>query len=337
MRELYNAIARYRDNRDCIVVTGISGDIEGNEALVAGQEFVYSTFREGVLTGCADDLLKVESAKIVDTVAGSVFVERLNARERIIVCGAGTVGQEVVKLAKLLGLTVIVLEDRCEFADIAGNLGADKVYCKEFADGLKELEQMEHDYYVVVTREHRYDKVCLEHILRGKHQYVGMMASRNRASILKDALSSEGFNDNEVDAIHSPIGIGINAETPAEIAVSIMAEIIKIKNESVKSEGYKGEILEELCGGRMSERMVLATIVKRVGSTPRDVGTKMIIYENDSNVGSIGGGWIEAEVIKAAKNMFLTDVRSVLYEADKESRDAVLCGGYETIYLEMIG
>ena len=82
--------------------------------------------------------------------------------------------------------------------------------------------------------------------------------------------------------------------------------------------------------------VILATIVKRTGSAPRDVGTKMLIYRDGNIAGSVGGGWIEANVLKLAKDMFVKGQKHGIYETDKNSEDAILCGGYETIYLEML-
>lgn len=261
--------------------------------------------------------------------------ENTNNKGRLIVCGAGTVGLEVVKLGKQLDLPIIVLEDREEFAEKARMLGADEVICMDFSDGLESIEERQSDYYVVLTREHKFDKVCIQNILSKKHSYVGMMASRNRASILKETLLQEGMDKELLDSIHSPIGLSINAQTPAEIAVSIMAEIINIRNSVSKSEGFSKEILTDISNSD-DERIILATIIKRTGSAPRDVGTKMLIHEDGRMTGSVGGGWIEAGVIAMAKTMFEENISYKLFETDKDSEDATLCGGYETIYLEMI-
>lgn len=332
MREIYKLISQYKDNSECVVISGIEGDIAGEKLLLSNGEIIYKSSVEKWSQLHLDSIFE---NGIYDLENGKFFLEKLTSSVRLIVCGAGTVGLEVIKLGKQLGINVVVLEDRSSYADMANRLGADKVLCLEFDKALDSLEQRDTDYYVVVTREHQFDKLCISKILNRKKSYVGMMSSRNRAAILKNALMEDGYSKECLDEIHSPIGINIKAETPTEIAVSIMAEIISCKNDTVKTEGYQNELLDKIIT-ESEEKMILATIVKRTGSAPRDIGTKMLIFEDESYVGSVGGGWIEANVLAFAKEMFMTNKKYCLYETDKASKDAVLCGGYETIYLEMI-
>lgn len=383
MNNIVRYISNNKDDKECVLVSFIEGSLQGEKILLANNEVVYKT--EGIeslkykdnnlscnetvlsesnilnrLESSINDILSLGKDGIHEINGEKVFVERFGVAPRIIICGAGTVGQEVIKLGKQLDITVVVLEDREEFAEMARKLGADCVICKNFENGLEELSEKNKDYYVVLTREHQFDKVCLEKILNKKHAYVGLMSSRNRASIMRDTLINAGYDKEIVEEIHSPIGLSINAQTPAEIAVSICAEIIKDKNEKAKSEGFSREILDEILvekeptsmkgdcevnsantsiyndGTDRITRKILATIVERVGSAPRDVGTKMLIKEDGKIVGSVGGGWIEAEVMDLASKMFETNMKCAIYETDKNSNDAILCGGFEIIYLEMI-
>lgn len=333
MRKIVSLIEQSGENEEAILITGLDGKYAGEKTLFIDGKPKYETDNAECL---AEKYKDINSKGIYSDEEGSAFVERFGMSPRLIVCGAGTVGQEVIKLGKFLGLAVIVLEDRREFADKAKELGADEVYTMEFDEGLKNLSEKSADYYVVVTREHKYDKVCLRNILDKNPAYVGMMASKKRATQLKEELKEEGKSEALVSDIHSPIGLNINSETPAEIAVSILAEIIELKNGSNKSGGFNKDILKEILDSPINEKLILATIVKRTGSAPRDVGTKMLIRENGSIKGSVGGGWIEAEVLNIAKAMFESGITHRMYETDKDSENAVLCGGYETIYLEMI-
>src|SRR5699024_2809965 len=109
----------------------------------------------------------------------------------------------------------------------------------------------------------------------------------------------KGVDRAVLDGVHTPIGLKIHAETPEEIAVSVMAEIIQIKNSEKKTGGYSPELLQALTqdDGR---KKVLAVIISRKGSAPRSVGTKMLIREDGTCLGTIGGGCIESEVIQKA-------------------------------------
>lgn len=336
MRELYSIISELKNKKDCILITGVEGEAQGEKLLLTGDSTEYRSGNADLLNGISDTIKDVQHCELINTEAGTLFIEKLGIEGRIIVCGAGTVGLEVIKLGKQLGYPVTVLEDRKEYADAARKLGADDVICTDFETAFSSLNENSSDYFIVVTREHRYDRVCLEKILSRKHAYVGMMASRNRARILKETLAAEGIPEKLVESVQSPVGLSINAETPAEIAVSIFAQIISHRNEKKSTQGFSKEILKDIISKDSDERIILATIIKRTGSAPRDTGSKMLIFEDGSITGSIGGGFIETSVRKLASEMFDNDIKTDMYETPEESEEAKLCGGYETVYLEMI-
>lgn len=367
MKILYQLIADYREQKNCLLASGVDGELQGQKYLFVDGQLVFSM--EGTEASTSrinsqdiDSILQTKNYNLCQVSQGQLFVERMGAKSRIIVCGAGTVGLEVIRLAKMLGLYVIAIEDREEYAERAESMGSDEVLCKPFETALETLEEGQEDYYIVLTREHQYDQVSLEHILLKKHVYVGLMSSKHRAEILKEHLLEKGFSNQQVEQLHSPIGLKIKAQTPSEIAVSIFAEVIQEKNSRERSEGFSKALLEKLIDHTANddntannpqqhkdivlqgetrqklpkEGLILATLIKRVGSAPRDVGTKMLIYEDGGIFGSVGGGWIEADVIKLATQMFATGTPCALYESEKESEEVSLCGGYETIYLEIL-
>lgn len=336
MRELFKIISKNNETTDCILATGIDGTVSGQKLFIEDEKIKWSSQNAEGLVDCRETLLGAETSEIYDTGSGKVFVERLGMSTRIIVLGCGTVGREIVKLGHQLGYTVVAIDDRQDFVDNAKFLGADQVICAPFAEAINGLDERNGDYYVVVTRGHEYDKSCLESVLNRKSAYVGLMSSRKRVSLLKSTLVSEGTSQDSVDKIHSPIGLAIKAESPAEIAVSIFAEIIMHRNGLGRTEGFTNEILEAILGALADEPLILATIVKRDGSAPRDVGTKMIVRQDGSITGTVGGGWIEAYVIKQACDMFKEGTAYGLYEMGKDSGNAMLCGGFETVYLERI-
>lgn len=167
-----------------------------------------------------------------------------------------------------------------------------------------------------------------------------MMGSKRRTAIVKDQLEAEGFERDVLEAVHTPIGLKIAAETPEEIAVSIMAEIIQIKNSRAKSGGYSSELLEELlkedeCG------KVLATIISRKGSAPRGVGTKMLVCGDGRIIDTIGGGCVESEIIQKALLMIRTEqegfqVCKVDMTAEAAEDEGMVCGGVVEVMLERV-
>ena len=276
----------------------------------------------------------------VDERGERIFQERISRPAKLVICGAGHVSMPIIRMGKMLGFHVTVVEDRPKFADDARRAEADQVYCEPFEDGLAKIKGDTDTWFVIVTRGHRYDTDCLRTILGKPRAYVGMMGSKRRTAIVKDQLEAEGFERDVLEAVHTPIGLKIAAETPEEIAVSIMAEIIQIKNSRAKSGGYSSELLEEIltedeCG------TVLATIISRKGSAPRGVGTKMLVCGDGRIIDTIGGGCVESEIIQKALLMIRTEqegfqVCKVDMTAEAAEDEGMVCGGVVEVMLERV-
>ena len=269
---------------------------------------------------------------------GDVFRERIGRQPKLIICGAGHVSVPIIKMGKMLGFAVTVLEDRPKFADNARAAGADMVICESFEKALEGIHGDSDSWFVIVTRGHRYDTICLENILHKTYAYVGMMGSRRRVAIVKDQLEESGISREVLDAVHTPIGLKIGAETPEEIAVSVMAEIIQVKNSREKGGGYSGEMLEALVSEE-GRKKVAATIVSRKGSAPRSVGTKMLIFEDGTTVDTIGGGCVESEIMQKALLMMRAgeprfQVCRVDMTANAAEDEGMVCGGVVEVMLE---
>ena len=146
--------------------------------------------------------------------------------ERLILCGGGHVSLEVAHIARRLEFELVIIDDRPEFASRDRFPMAGQVVCAPFLEALDALGSRESDYYVILTRGHAHDRDCLEHVLRGKYAYAGMIGSRTKVAAVKAALEAAGIAREILDGVHSPIGLPIGAQTPAEIAVSIAAELV---------------------------------------------------------------------------------------------------------------
>ena len=281
-----------------------------------------------------------------------IFRERIGRTPKLIICGAGHVSMPIIRIGKMLGFAVTVIEDRPKFADNARAAGADQVFCVPFREGLADIPGDSDSWFVIVTRGHRYDTECLEAILQKRYAYVGMMGSRRRVTIVKNHLEEKGVSREVLDAVHTPIGLKIGAETPEEIAVSVMAEIIQVKNARSdegggKACGYSDEMLSCIFDTETDEKntrvqkKVLATIISRKGSAPRSVGTKMLILEDGTTVDTIGGGCIESEIIQKALVMMRMDtpdfqICTVDMTADQAEDEGMVCGGVVEIMLERV-
>jgi xanthine dehydrogenase accessory factor len=144
------------------------------------------------------------------------------------VCGAGHVGRAVAPLLAGLGFRVVVVDDREDFASAERFPGAE-VVVRSFDGALAAVGADERAYVVIVTRGHVHDLgVCVQ-ALRVGARYVGVMGSHAKRARMRAALRAAGFDEGAIGRIHSPIGVAIGAETPAELAVSIAAELVQAR------------------------------------------------------------------------------------------------------------
>jgi xanthine dehydrogenase accessory factor len=159
-----------------------------------------------------------------------VFVEPILPPAMVVVIGAGHVGKAVVHLAKWLGFRVAVSDDRPEFCTPESTPGADAYYPCPMAELPQHLKLTRSTYIVVTSRGSALDAAGLPGLLRSQAAYIGVIGSKRRWLTTVKALKEQGVEDEIIRRVHSPIGLELNAETPEEIAVSIMAEILMLRN-----------------------------------------------------------------------------------------------------------
>ena len=239
--------------------------------------------------------------------------------ERLILCGGGHVSLQVAWIAQRLEFEIIVIDDREEFANPERFPMAHQVLCMPFMDALDQLGSRESDYFVILSRGHAYDRECLAHVLRGKYAYAGMIGSKIKVATVMKSLREEGFSQETLDGVYSPIGLSIGAQTPAEIAVAITAQLIQVR--------------AELGPGAVpppEEPGVLCTIVEKHGSAPRGVGTWMLVRPDGTCAGTIGGGAVEYQARQDALSLWEAGVSESVREYDLSHAAAELgmvCGG----------
>lgn len=209
----------------------------------------------------------------------------------LVICGGGHVSCELVKMAACLDFKVKVMDDREEFANPERFPLADEVICDSFDNLEKYL--VKDGYYAVVTRGHKDDLTCVRTILKHPYQYLGMIGSKSKIRTTYENLKREGISEEEIDTICAPIGLNIGARTPAEIAVSILGEIIQVKNK--KSTSF---VSRELANIR--EKGTLCIIVEKTGSSPRGEGSMMFVTGTHT-IDTIGGGAVEYAAIEDAR------------------------------------
>ncbi len=155
-----------------------------------------------------------------------LFVEPLVHPGVVHLAGAGHVAFFTAQLAAFAGFEVVVIDDRAEFANQQRFPQAREVRVIEsFADCIDDLGG--DDFLVIVTRGHLHDRAVLAQALRTNAGYIGMIGSRRKRAAIYTSLKNDGFTDGDLARVHSPIGLPIGADTPEELAVSIIAELIQ--------------------------------------------------------------------------------------------------------------
>lgn len=160
---------------------------------------------------------------------GDVFVEPLLRLPRVVVFGAGHVGVEIARLAARAGFYVVAVDDRSEFANPARLADVDEVIARDFRAVLDTLVLDEDDFVIAATRGHGFDAYIIERTAASPARYVGMLGSRRKKEVLWKALREAGVPAEALDRVRVPIGEDIGADTPAEIAVSVVAELIRLR------------------------------------------------------------------------------------------------------------
>lgn len=160
-----------------------------------------------------------------------LYLEVIESPPWLIVVGAGHVAKPTAALGKLIGFRVTVLDDRPEFASWERFPDADEVIADDFRLTLERLLPTIHrqTYIVLVTRGHRQDEMALRQVIESRAAYVGMIGSRRRSRLVLETMIEDGVPIERVTKVRSPIGVDIKAETPEEIAVSIIGEIISVR------------------------------------------------------------------------------------------------------------
>lgn len=282
--------------------------------------------KEGTSAGAAasEPALYIRALKALierDIDVSIIRKEWFDPMPRLFICGAGHVAEELAQMAGILEFGITVMDDRAEYADASRLPTADRVICDTFDNLSSYLEPGA--FYVVVTRGHADDYSCVKQIITSKYSYLGMIGSRMKVArtmeMLEADLKAYGLDPKVLDDVHAPIGLSIGAQTPAEIAVSILAEIIKVKNLTPTSSASK-ELLES------DETGVLCIITGKTGSSPRGVGSMMLVSDNKV-IDTIGGGSIEACVIEDARSTKDVTEREYNLGDEEVKRLGMICGG----------
>lgn len=221
-REVYQAVAGLeKQAKPGVVLTTLSDTKFEKTVLAEGERIAGHAVPDEVRERFSEYIKrKAPSAE------GGTIVEPILFSPVVYVFGAGHISLFLSKVAAMVDFSVTIIDDRAEFANGERFPDAERIMVDPFEEVFDKLDFSGKEYIVIVTRGHAYDAVVLEEVMKRPARYVGMIGSRRKTRIIMEHLKEKGIDPVRLASVHSPIGLDINAETPEEIAVAIVAEMI---------------------------------------------------------------------------------------------------------------
>ncbi len=297
--------------------TRVDGSNLGNEA-------IYDCDNNLIAKNTEDDLR-----------SGDYLSETISTKLELILCGGGHIGFALYNIAQMLDWNVTIIEDRIEYCNKDKYPNANLIIGK-YEEEISKLD-LTNSAIIIATRGHKFDKSCLESaLLQKKYRYLGMIGSKSKVFSTKNSIL-EKINNNEINvtekelnSIYSPIGLDINAQTPEEIAIAIIAEIIKVTKKNRNQIILDQRLLENIA--KENDTFVVARIIEKHGSAPREQGSFLVVYSDGRIEGTVGGGAVEYRVIEDSKKLLHSENnKTQLFYHDlsnsKASELGMICGG----------
>ncbi|SDY87952.1 xanthine dehydrogenase accessory factor [Proteiniborus ethanoligenes] len=159
-----------------------------------------------------------------------VFIKVFIPEHRLIIVGGGHLGHSLYKLGKFLNFHTVIFDEREEYCCVERFPDADELYPGNIEEGLKNYNIDENCYIIIVTHGHKYDELALKAVLDRGAKYIGMVGSVKKTKHIMDVMRSLGIPKETLETVYSPVGIDLGGQSPQDIALGIMAEIILVKN-----------------------------------------------------------------------------------------------------------
>lgn len=187
--------------------------------------------------------LDEDALDLLPHLAPDTLTELVAGYPRLVVFGGGHVGGAIARAAHVAGWRVTVVDDRAEFADRARHPTAERLVTCDWHDVGTTLDLDSATYAVVATRGHQHDALIMDQIARADLRYLGMLGSRRKVALTWELLVGWGVPPERLAGVHAPVGMPIGADTPEEIAVSVVAEMIGVRRAGSRRRG--GMVLAE--------------------------------------------------------------------------------------------
>jgi len=215
----------FSKNIDSWLVTDISEEKECPMTILTAEAAIGSPLPEDL----AGQVISTNRSIQLECSGKKYYSEPLTRAERVFIFGGGHISQELVPLLSHLGFICHVFDSLPKFASRELFPSAESVILGEFDNISASVTITEKDYVIIMTRGHGHDLSVQAQALGYKPRYIGVIGSRSKIAFVSQKLFELGFSREEIDSVHAPIGLAIKADTPAEIAVSIAAELIMIR------------------------------------------------------------------------------------------------------------
>ncbi len=225
-------------------VDKLGKDVAGPEGICGGvtRMLVEAIDGSSALAPQLGEAAAAGRASLIRTIpGGGEFDDLLVEAERLIIFGGGHVGLALARLATDLDFAVTVCDERPEFAHPDRFPAGVSTLAGDYLESISRLEIGPADWAVVMTPDHQHDHICVRELFRRAPRYLGFIGSSRKTRLILEALKAEGGDPATVDAIRAPIGLDIGAETPAEIAVSILAELVAERRAAKLLEGFAAD------------------------------------------------------------------------------------------------
>ena len=215
-----------------VMVTRLDWSAGPGKRLVAPGEYL-----ERAPDGDADEPADTRALDRLPALDDGALVELVAGAPRLVVFGGGHVGGAIARAATAAGWRVTVVDDREDFADAARHPAAESCVTCDWHDLPPALGLDDATWCVVATRGHQHDALIVDQLARRDLRYLGMLGSRRKVALTWQLLERWGVPRARLDAVHAPIGLAIGADTPEEIAVSVVAEMIAVRRSASRRRG----------------------------------------------------------------------------------------------------
>ncbi len=203
------------------------GKLEAQSIAIAVKAMENERYEQGPFK---ETFQLIEEEEMLCGGQAELLFEPVGDSAQLVIFGAGHIGHALAPMAKQAGFRVTVVDNRVEFANRDRFPLADEILAGEYEEMMQGVVFSGNTYVVIVTHGHKHDETVLEYCIQQPHKYIGMIGSVNKTRTILRHLREKGIDSTFLEHVYSPVGLNIGAETPFEIAVSILSEIIAVRS-----------------------------------------------------------------------------------------------------------